>query len=97
MERSTSSFVKEKHSRFYQHSIEPAFKILRPISNLAYISKLTKRAVCNQTRQHLLQFDLYPLLQSAYQEYRSTETALLKVTNDILISMNSQRLTPGFS
>ena len=36
---------------------------------------------------------LYPLLQSAYRKYHSTEIALLKVHNDILMKMDSQRLT----
>ena len=34
--------------------------------------------------------DLYPSLESAYRKNHSTETALLKVTNDILMEMDSQ-------
>ena len=43
------------------------FKNLRPISNLQYISKLTERAVFEQTHAHMTNHSLYPLLQSAYR------------------------------
>ena len=51
---------------------------LRPVSNLQFISKLTERAVCDQTVEHVSRSGLYPLLQSAYRAGHSTETALLK-------------------
>ena len=34
-----------------------------------------------------------PALQSAYKEYHSTETALLKVLSDVLLDMDAQKVT----
>ena len=73
--------------------LESLLKNLLPVSNLAYISKLTERAVFNQIYHHLVRSGLYPLLQYAYRRYHSTETALVKLANDILLNMNSQRVT----
>ena len=46
-----------------------------------------------QTHDHLITNKLYPKAQSAYCEFHSTETALLRVKNDILLNMNQQRVT----
>ena len=80
------------HPRLKKPGAESAFMNLRPISNLTFVSKLTERAAFNQINQHCLENNLYPKNQSSYRKLHSTETALLRVKNDILTSMNKQHV-----
>ena len=73
--------------------LDAQFKNLRPISNLQFISKLAERSAYEQTYDHLITHNLIPELQSAYRKRYSTETALLKVQNDILLNMDRQHVT----
>ena len=79
--------------RLKKTGVDALFTNLRPISNLSFASKLTEKAVFAQIHKHLTTNKLYPKAQSAYREFHSTETALLRVKNDILLNMNQQRVT----
>ena len=56
-----------------------------PISNLMFMSKLTEKVVASQLIDHVSSNGLDEILQSAYKQFHSTETALVKVFNDIVI------------
>lgn len=68
-------------------------KNYRPVSNLQFLSKLAEKAVAQQTISHIEANGLFPVMQSAYRKLHSTETALLRIRNDILMNMNSQHVT----
>ena len=70
--------------------IKPNF---RPVSNLAYASKLIESAVASQLVEHMTNKGLFEPLQSAYRQGHSTETALLEVQNDMLVAMDSQQVS----
>ena len=65
-------------------------KNYRPVSNLSFLSKLIERIVCVQLVNHLDKNGLYEIFQSAYRQLHSTETALLRVQNDILQAVDSR-------
>ena len=59
----------------------------RPISNLQFISKIIERVVSPQLVDYLMENKTYPNLQSAFTKGYSTETALLRVHNDLSEAM----------
>lgn len=65
-------------------SLEPILRNYRPVSNLAFLSKVLERVVAGQLKKHLEDNNLCDIFQSAYRAGHSTETALLRVHNDLL-------------
>ena len=64
-------------------------KNYRPVSNLSFLSKLLERIVAVRFIEHITDNGLYEVFQSAYRQMHSTETALLRVHNDILQAVDS--------
>jgi hypothetical protein len=60
----------------------------RTVSNLSFLSKVTEKAVAKQLTEHMTTHKLHVPIQFAYRQNHSTETALLKVLNDILVSVD---------
>ncbi len=73
--------------------LELIYKNYRPVSNLPFVSKLAERAVIDQENTHMSSNCPLPINSSAYQEYHSTESALLKVQSDIMQNMEECKVT----
>ena len=70
-------------------SLDPEIKKnYRPISNLAFLGKVIERAATKQYVDYLTVNELFARSHSAYHQYHSTETALLRVCDDILRSLD---------
>ena len=60
----------------------------RPVSNLNFLSKTIERVVAMKLKDHMSSLGLYEPMQSAYRAKHSTETAILRVHNDILMALD---------
>ena len=65
----------------------------RPVSNLPFVSKLVERVVANQLNDHLDDNALRDPFQSAYRAGYSTETALIRLKNDIATALDRKCTT----
>ena len=65
-------------------------KNYRPVSNLAFISKIIEKVVAARLIEHLSSNGLMDQYQSAYRKGHSTETALVRVHNDIVSAVDKR-------
>ena len=69
------------------------FSSYRPISNLNFISKILEKVIHSRLCVHLESFPSLSPFQSAYRKFHSTETALARIQNDLLLAMNRQKVS----
>ena len=68
-------------------------KNYRPVSNLNVLGKTLERVVMLRVSEFINQHHLYDNYQSAYRSSYSTESALLRVQNDVFQAMNHGHIT----
>ena len=68
-------------------------KNYRPVSNLSYLSKFLEKGLHSQMLVLLEATGAMPRTQSAYRRNHCTETALLKIFNEIAVSVDSGSTT----
>ena len=73
--------------------LELTYKNYCPVSNLSFLSKLTERAVNDQIKHHITINNLREPLQSAYRPFHSTETALIKIFDDLLLNLDNKKVS----
>jgi hypothetical protein len=65
------------------------FKNYRPVSNLSFVSKVLEKHVDKHLSDFAEMNNLTETFQSAYSPFHSTETALLRVQSDLLMSVDT--------
>ena len=68
------------------------YKNFRPVSNLPFISKVVEKAALQQLLIHCEKNAPLPIFEAGFRKYHLTE-ALIKVQNDILMSMDNKEVT----
>jgi hypothetical protein len=68
-----------------------SLKNYRPIANLPFLSKVIEKAASRQVMTHVDSNNIGEPFQSSYKRHHSTETALLKVKNDLLRSLDNNK------
>ena len=68
------------------------YKNFRRVSGLPFLSKVIEKVISKQLSEHVTASKLNEQNQSAYRNQHSTETALLKIMNDLLLIAENQQV-----
>jgi hypothetical protein len=68
-------------------------KNYRPVSNLTFLGKLIERVVLRRLNAHMRCNGMHVDEQSAYKKNNSTESLLVRITNDILVASDAKTAT----
>ena len=63
----------------------------RPVSNIPFLSKVLENIFVKRLLNHLQSNDPHEVHQSAYKRQHSTQTALLKVQNDVACALDKNK------
>ena len=89
----TFSNILNRHCYAHFSISDSIFKNYWLVSNLSFTSKLLKRIIGSQLVQYTTSTGSIEPLQSAYTKDYLTETALLKLKNDIMNAMDNKEVT----
>ena len=64
-----------------------------PVSNLCFIAMILEKHIISQVSSYLNTHNLCNTCQSAYRPCHSTETALVKVVDDLFLSLNKGNIS----
>ena len=67
------------------------FKNYRPVSNIPFISKIIEKASVKRLDDYMSKNHFHEKFQSAYRKEHSTETALVRIHDDILRALDNKR------
>ena len=68
-------------------------KHYRPVSNINFLSKVIEKCVVKHLEEFMNDNNLFDPFQSAYRSQHATETAILKINNDILSGLDRDKCT----
>ena len=72
-------------------SVPSTVSNFRPIALLSFLSKVLEKIIHSQISEYLKTHKLLDPLQTSFRQYHSTQTALLKLMEDIRTGIDSKK------